>query len=50
MTVIWWGNSKTLGAVGMNAAAAEAYELFINQDRCASVWIYLHTNRQLMNY
>ncbi len=51
MTVISLENSKTLDAVGMNAAAAEAYELFIDQeDLSASVWIYLHTNKQLMNY
>ncbi len=50
MTVISLENSKTLDAVGMNAAA-EAYELFIDQeDLSASVWIYLHTNKQLMNY
>lgn len=44
-----WILKPAHAAVGMNPAA-EAYELFINQDRPASVWVYLHTNTQLMNY
>lgn len=44
-----WLLKPAHAAVCMNPAA-EAYELFINQDRSASVWVYLHTNKQIMNY